>query len=55
MRSKKNYICVGVGSSECKSRQDSKWEKDSVTLFLLDNSIISDGKEEAGVAGKLAR
>ena len=26
-KSKKNYVCIGIGTSLCKQQLDSKWEK----------------------------
>ena len=40
VKTRKSYICIGIGGQTCKDQDDSKWEKPAVTLFLLDNSII---------------
>ena len=55
VKTRKNYICIGIGGQSCKDQDDSKWEKTTITLFLLDNSIICEGKsaEDLGVKDKL--
>ena len=35
---------MGIANEHCLEQEDSKWDKDAITLFLLDNSIINQGK-----------
>lgn len=45
IKTKNKYICAGVCSKECVDELDSKWSTKALTLFLLDRSIICEGKE----------
>ena len=44
LNTKNHYICLGFGKKTCLDELDSKWKADAVSLFLLDTTILSEGK-----------